>query len=1242
MFELPSNVNIAINQTSVQIKFDKSAEVVATSIDAYWINGQGTYDNETGGTSFTYDGLTLGTIYKFKLKVRSADGSTLESGEYSFSTPTVITPTVPTNIVATIDSTIKNKVTISFKKGQGIRTEIDAYWVNGQGTYDQYTVDESFIFENLQWGTQYKFKLRSASNDGVTYATSEEVIFNIETENVSIPPTPPTNISATANIFVVDNEAKNTVTIAFTEGEGLRTEIDAYWLNGMGTYDSSTTDGKFVFNNLPFGAEYKYKLRTIAYNDVDVSETQELSFTIDGLVVPTVPTNIVIEAPNEFKVNDITLKFTQGNGGTTELLKSWGDSTNTWVPISSDEDLLFNDLDFETAYYIKLRSVTSLGLYAATNIVSFTIPKAIHPTIPLNVTYEIDPILLNKVTIKFNKGAGLRTEMDFNSQGTWNEYSTDQGFILQYLEFGQTYTFQLRSVGNTGEVALSKEFSFEIKAIEPVEAPARIKIIRDNYNVAISFEKGKGALTTEICKLWEGNDYTDGTAGTEIDLVDLEPGKKYRFILKSVGQPFMDRYNNKSPNCAITEKQIIVMPKYAEAIVPEFTIETYGYNSYIMFTKVDGLRVGIKKSWLHDGVNDIDERKVESPTWKYDNPDYDKEYSRPEDSDTGNAKYDAIANACDDITTDGGFALERLFTGDHKFTLVALNNYGEYSESTENNVVIGAGYVYVLTDPTIPTDISFAPTDNNCVIRFKKGNGVKTEINRTWEDDPVTFGEATTGSSFYVENLEPGNVYYFRLRTVNTLGKMIESECFSFTTTGVANEYGGANEDWVTDKPTPPTEISFETDAKSCSIKFNKGVGSRTEIDKQWLEASGTWGEYTLDNGFYIDGLTPQTRYIFKLRSKNSLGETAETEELSFFTSSGVEGEEVVNDKPTQPTDVTITAEGTCITIKFKKGVGCRTEIDRHWLEPSGTWGEHTTGDGFFFDGLEVGTTYGFKLRSINSLNETSETEELTARTIKDGGGDGYYVDVKGDVPNGYYSNYEEKWFYTPNSNGIPIGVTGEIKEKFEQIGAYYYGNPNTKVVYFTFDEGYEVGNSNKILDTLREHNVHGTFFITKKYLDENPEIVKRMVREGHTVGNHSSTHPSMANVERYYGFEGVEKELMGLENEFRNVTGATMLKFFRPPMGKYSEQALIDIKKLGYKIAFWSFAYADFDVNHQKDYDWVLDYSSSSAFNGCIYLLHAVSSTNAAILGELIKHLKDNGYTIKDLRSLEHDCQIN
>lgn len=227
----------------------------------------------------------------------------------------------------------------------------------------------------------------------------------------------------------------------------------------------------------------------------------------------------------------------------------------------------------------------------------------------------------------------------------------------------------------------------------------------------------------------------------------------------------------------------------------------------------------------------------------------------------------------------------------------------------------------------------------------------------------------------------------------------------------------------------------------------------------------------------------------------------------------------------------------------------------------------------------------------------------------------------------------EKNWWYRVMPEGVPSGSPDDyILNKYDSV--YYLGDTSERDIYLTFDEGYENGYSNKILDILRENQVTAAFFVTSDFIRENPDLIIRMVNEGHVVGNHSDTHPSMAEVA--LNVEGsVESEIAKCAIAFKEVTGKDIDKFFRPPYGKYSELSIAKTHNLGYKTIFWSFAYADWDVNEQPDLNYAFNIMNSQTHPGGIYLLHAVSKTNTEVLDQQIKIWKDKGYTFKSLYDL-------
>lgn len=180
------------------------------------------------------------------------------------------------------------------------------------------------------------------------------------------------------------------------------------------------------------------------------------------------------------------------------------------------------------------------------------------------------------------------------------------------------------------------------------------------------------------------------------------------------------------------------------------------------------------------------------------------------------------------------------------------------------------------------------------------------------------------------------------------------------------------------------------------------------------------------------------------------------------------------------------------------------------------------------------------------------------------------------------------------------------------------------KRIIITFDQGYENGYTEKILDTLKEKNVKAIFFLTGDYAKKEEYLVKRMINEGHTLGNHGMTHASLPKLSQ----NEAEEEIMSLHNFVLNNYGYEM-QYFRCPCGEYSEQALETVQKCGYKTVFWSFAYVDWKTDSQPLPAEGIDKLTKSAHEGEILLLHSVSATNAQILGDVIDNFREQGFTV-------------
>jgi len=216
------------------------------------------------------------------------------------------------------------------------------------------------------------------------------------------------------------------------------------------------------------------------------------------------------------------------------------------------------------------------------------------------------------------------------------------------------------------------------------------------------------------------------------------------------------------------------------------------------------------------------------------------------------------------------------------------------------------------------------------------------------------------------------------------------------------------------------------------------------------------------------------------------------------------------------------------------------------------------------------------------------------------------------------------------NQGMAPAGPVSP--EKLRELDGAYLDADGGKVLYLTFDAGYENGYTADILDVLKKQEVPAAFFLVGDYLERNADLVRRMTQEGHIVGNHTMNHPDMSAVPSRAAFE---KELRGVEDRYTDITGQTLPKFYRPPQGLYSEENLKMAKDMGYKTVFWSLAYADWNNDAQPDPDAAVEKLNSRVHDGAVVLLHATSKTNAEILDRLISGWKDMGYRFAPLTEL-------
>lgn len=267
------------------------------------------------------------------------------------------------------------------------------------------------------------------------------------------------------------------------------------------------------------------------------------------------------------------------------------------------------------------------------------------------------------------------------------------------------------------------------------------------------------------------------------------------------------------------------------------------------------------------------------------------------------------------------------------------------------------------------------------------------------------------------------------------------------------------------------------------------------------------------------------------------------------------------------------------------------------------------------------------KAESALTQNEAQKKESdfILKSTAKP---DAFTPEVSSDTSSLSTKAIEWSWLYSSRDSA-------DLLSKYKGYG---FGDTSQKIIYLTFDEGYENGYTASILDTLKANNVPATFFVTKPFVTgsfngvPDSELLKRMSKEGHIIGNHSVSHKSMPTFKDETAFNA---EITGVEDAVNGISGCKMAKYFRPPEGTFSELSLYYTQKLGYKSVFFSLAYQDYNVDNQPDPESSKAKLLKNTHNGMICLLHAVSKTNATILDSLIKEWKNQGYKFKTLDDL-------
>ncbi len=221
---------------------------------------------------------------------------------------------------------------------------------------------------------------------------------------------------------------------------------------------------------------------------------------------------------------------------------------------------------------------------------------------------------------------------------------------------------------------------------------------------------------------------------------------------------------------------------------------------------------------------------------------------------------------------------------------------------------------------------------------------------------------------------------------------------------------------------------------------------------------------------------------------------------------------------------------------------------------------------------------------------------------------------------------------FKKSRNGALPSIDQEgFKDMLKKHGAIFLGDTSKKELYLTFDNGYENGYTAKVLDVLKEKKVPAIFFVTGHYVKDQPELIKRMVNEGHLIGNHSWSHPDMSRISD----TGLREELDKVKDEVAKLTGQQEMRFLRPPRGIFSERTLRVSAQLGYTNVFWSIAYKDWETKAQKGWRYAYENVTGQLHPGAVILLHSVSRDNAEALGKIIDAARSQGYEFKSLDQL-------
>lgn len=235
-------------------------------------------------------------------------------------------------------------------------------------------------------------------------------------------------------------------------------------------------------------------------------------------------------------------------------------------------------------------------------------------------------------------------------------------------------------------------------------------------------------------------------------------------------------------------------------------------------------------------------------------------------------------------------------------------------------------------------------------------------------------------------------------------------------------------------------------------------------------------------------------------------------------------------------------------------------------------------------------------------------------------------------TPHIAYAKQSFHWGYKKSIGGQLPSIDQEgYKGIVEKYGALFLGDTRGKILYLTFDNGYENGHTIQILDVLKAKKVPATFFVTGHYVKDQPDLIKRMVDEGHIIGNHSYNHPDMTRISD----DKIKEELVKVEEQVAQLTNQKKMTYLRPPRGIFNERMLDITRQMGYTSVFWSLAYKDWDVNQQKGAQYAHEQVMKQLHPGAIILLHSVSKDNAEALGTIIDEARKQGYEFHSLDQL-------